>query len=550
MTAPAALGFARPLILWPASWLSGIPESQLRIALAHELAHLRRHDYLVNLFQLLAEALLFFNAAVWWISRRIRVEREACCDKAAARVAGSELEVARSLASLAGALPFETSAAALSWSGRRSALGERIERLLHPRGRTPVRLPWTGSLLCLLLGGAFLYGCKETGDTLAEAIVPHEKRIEQMSEIETEWSSSSVEERDYGEEDRVRLRFHLETADGKPIPDDAHLRVHYEVPRSSGVSSHTLHRHRGSTASADGTALDFAYRIEFGRTCLAVQAEGYAPRFAGPFLPIPGGTLDAGDIVLRPGFRAAIRLTGPDGEPAPGARARGNFLGPFLKTNRGQAWIRERRPQDDGRLFFEHAAHFPLELTAVAPGYEKARRTVELEPDGTIDWRLPRAEPVRGIVVSARSGRPVAGTEVLRVFESSTTAQTGYSPLRADSWAVTDAQGSFVLDTLEDGAIYNVAVRAEGFAPRFVQGLRTGMEPPWIELEPPLTVSGRFIGLRPADLDEDGRLEIERSYSFQVSEDLSYAERRWNRIRFRWKMGWHRSNWRTSGRPR
>ena len=80
--------------------LAGLPPQQLELILAHELAHLRRCDYLLNLVQTAIETLLFYHPAVWWVSRQIRVERESCCDEQAA-AAGDRLAYARALASLA-----------------------------------------------------------------------------------------------------------------------------------------------------------------------------------------------------------------------------------------------------------------------------------------------------------------------------------------------------------------------------------------------------------------------------------------------------------------
>ena len=57
-----------------------MPAGQVEAILLHELAHIRRHDYLVNLLQTVAESLLFYHPAVWWISGVIRTERENCCD--------------------------------------------------------------------------------------------------------------------------------------------------------------------------------------------------------------------------------------------------------------------------------------------------------------------------------------------------------------------------------------------------------------------------------------------------------------------------------------
>src|SRR5581483_206167 len=97
---PAVLGFIWPTLLLPAALLAECSPAQLQMIVAHELAHVRRWDYLVNFVQRVIEALLFFNPAVWWISHRIRTEREACCDAAAVRFAGRR-EAALTLASFA-----------------------------------------------------------------------------------------------------------------------------------------------------------------------------------------------------------------------------------------------------------------------------------------------------------------------------------------------------------------------------------------------------------------------------------------------------------------
>lgn len=97
---PGAIGWLRPVLLLPASAIVGLTPAQLEAVLAHELAHIRRHDYLVNLVQSLAEALLFYHPAVWWVSGRIRYERELCCDDLAVELCGDPVCYARALALL------------------------------------------------------------------------------------------------------------------------------------------------------------------------------------------------------------------------------------------------------------------------------------------------------------------------------------------------------------------------------------------------------------------------------------------------------------------
>jgi D-alanyl-D-alanine endopeptidase (penicillin-binding protein 7) len=101
LLSPVAMGVVWPVVILPTWLLTGAPPDLLRAILAHELAHIRRHDYLVNLFQLLVETALFFNPAIWWISRQIRIEREACCDLAASWECGDKFEYAEAMADYA-----------------------------------------------------------------------------------------------------------------------------------------------------------------------------------------------------------------------------------------------------------------------------------------------------------------------------------------------------------------------------------------------------------------------------------------------------------------
>jgi len=95
--APITIGWLRPTILLPLGLITGLTPSELDAIIIHELAHIRRHDYLVNLLQTVIETLLFYHPAVWWVSRRIRIERENCCDDWAVAVSGDSLSYARTL---------------------------------------------------------------------------------------------------------------------------------------------------------------------------------------------------------------------------------------------------------------------------------------------------------------------------------------------------------------------------------------------------------------------------------------------------------------------
>jgi hypothetical protein len=97
---PALVGWLRPVILLPASVVTGMPATHLDAVIAHELAHVRRHDYLINALQAVVETLLFYHPAVWWCSRQVRIEREHCCDDLAVMACGDRVEYATALANL------------------------------------------------------------------------------------------------------------------------------------------------------------------------------------------------------------------------------------------------------------------------------------------------------------------------------------------------------------------------------------------------------------------------------------------------------------------
>jgi TonB family protein len=126
---PAVIGFVRPAIVVPASALAGLSPSHLEAILIHELAHLRRGDYLVNVVQCGVEILLFYHPAVWWVSNQIRREREHCCDDVAASLSADRLTYARALTSLEELRLRSTKLAVGAGGGE---LLHRIRRVLAP----------------------------------------------------------------------------------------------------------------------------------------------------------------------------------------------------------------------------------------------------------------------------------------------------------------------------------------------------------------------------------------------------------------------------------
>ncbi|HKQ09528.1 MAG TPA: M56 family metallopeptidase [Blastocatellia bacterium] len=154
---PTVIGWLRPVILVPTSALTGLNAAQLEALLAHELGHIKRYDYLVNLLQTAVETLLFYHPAVWWLSSQIRQEREHCCDDLAVATCGNVLVYARALAELE---QMRGVAPQLAVAASGGVLMRRIQRLVGNPARPSHRFEsWLAgvialAMVCGLLAGA------------------------------------------------------------------------------------------------------------------------------------------------------------------------------------------------------------------------------------------------------------------------------------------------------------------------------------------------------------------------------------------------------------
>jgi len=150
---PSVVGWLRPMVLLPAASLLNLSVEQLEAVLAHELAHIRRHDYLVNVLQTLAETLFFYQPAVWWASSCIRNERELCCDDLVVEICGDAVGYARALTKLERLRVISPELALGSSAG---PLLRRIRRLTgvveeQPPSKLPAVLALCLALICCLM---------------------------------------------------------------------------------------------------------------------------------------------------------------------------------------------------------------------------------------------------------------------------------------------------------------------------------------------------------------------------------------------------------------
>ena len=178
--APLVTGWIRPMILMPIGITTGMPAAWVEAILAHELAHVRRHDVLLGVVQRGVEMLLFFHPVVWWLSAEVRRAREEACDDVVVDALQSPLDYARALTELAS---LSTPPSALAMGARTGDLMSRIQHIVRrsPRPLRPRRrahaLP-----IALVVGAALGVACLAHSDT--EPVEPEE--VERKATPETD----------------------------------------------------------------------------------------------------------------------------------------------------------------------------------------------------------------------------------------------------------------------------------------------------------------------------------------------------------------------------
>jgi bla regulator protein blaR1 len=151
VSVPMVVGFIKPVVLLPVGLATGLTTKQIEAILAHELAHVKRYDYLINLLQSVVEVVYFFHPALWWLSARVRTEREHCCDDVAVQVCGSKIALAQALAEVAAYR--QTPALAMAFASSKNVTLQRVKRVLG-MGEKPAQ-HLTPNALVLLICLAF-----------------------------------------------------------------------------------------------------------------------------------------------------------------------------------------------------------------------------------------------------------------------------------------------------------------------------------------------------------------------------------------------------------
>lgn len=482
LSSPATFGLFESILILPASILTNTPPDYIKAVLAHEMAHIRRFDYAINLLQLLIEAVFFFNPFVWWISRQIRVEREACCDAAAIAATGETAQYLNALVHFSdarGRVSFAPSAA-VSFVERKKPylLSDRIKRLVNPAYYKSPSISWSGLSITLLYGivavACLKEGAELTVETISNWLITPEQ-MEQLVEIDQTYGPS---ETDYKSHDIITISGTVRMKDGTPLPDKVSLVLYSRRSNSSMWSGLTLNDN------------PFRHSIGYGKVYIVAELDQYATTVTGPLECDPGGEIDDIDIVFEPGYESRIRFVDPQQNPIPNVDV---FVSIWLHNNT-PGKTHHYTGNEDGLVSILHCNSFPRRVEVKTVGYEYDRKQFKFQPDRTETWVLHPTDVTTGVIVSGITGLPLAGAE-LRLMEEKGPFQMTYSTESGGpAQAITDANGQFRLGSLRNDSIYTFLVSAKGHRRDFLRTITPGQRDIQFTLGPEIVVKGKVVG--------------------------------------------------------
>jgi beta-lactamase regulating signal transducer with metallopeptidase domain len=554
---PGVVGTLWPVLLMPPALVTGVPLEQLRIVIAHELAHVRRYDFLVNLAQMVIEALLFFNPAVWWMSRQIRIEREACCDAMAVSATGEAIPVARALVEVVARLRESLGDSAANGfalaagvqqlaedPAQESSLLDRVRRIIVPEQRPHVRLPWYslfGFLGAFVILSAGLYEGADAAVKAVQQVLTPKERVEELARLKAENTAVFLPpangpqpvapkpgERPVPPEmQKVTVQVIVRTDDGSPVPTKLELTGFYQTGRSS--TSTSLKRPTEAAAEFKTT-----WKLPACKFMIGATAPGFATMTTEPATVFLADDDRSVEVVLTRGFKSALQILGTDGKPVAGARVKSSG-----KMGLGNSWstmgVAEFESDQDGIVHIDKVSGMDHEIEVRASGFEHSQQTVKFSAGKTIDWRLKPAAPTRLRLVDARSGKAVSGAHAI-IFSKSIDSPThsgGHSygdprtkKFESSDWRVfgtSSSDGLLTLDELQKGTRYLFAIIANGYGTMYAPEIRPGDTDARIELQPPINLSGHLTGALDRLLSEQ---RGKSGYRLSYRNDLTIGSRR------------------------
>lgn len=533
---PVVVGYFRPVILLPLSVVTGLPESQLESILTHELAHIRRGDYAINLLQTVVETMFFYHPAVWWLSRQIRNERENCCDDIAMASLGSRLEYGRALLAVE---ELRAAPPTLSLAAGGGSLLARVRRIAE--GESAPRLAGGGSILilCVLVVSTVIFAAV----TWAGAPVgdpPKPTPTATKSDVATKVDANLTSPDGGNWKPGQVLDLRIVNARTKEPLADVKLELQFS---GTGIDFQNI---KIQSTDAEG-------RSQIRLPDLRPDAVRVYPTKAG-FVPLriywdkgtnPALIPKTATVPMHPGTAWGGVVQNEQGEPIPGVKVIVHYWenpvgnpNPHLRANIDEEtvtgndgrWRIDVMPpkvvEDEPRIFLVHAdyvsdyrqrGHIPLPVTE--------RPSVEALRAQTAVMTMRKGGTITGRVVDM-AGRPIDDVRIYNEEHywlgsrkrAATTGKDGSFRITNVAFAqsgINDPPPS-TMRAIQQQEVA-LTIRAPGYAPELIHTDPNGAASPLeISLVPGEVVSGRV-------LDQEGRpLE---GVTVSVSNWLGYRER-------------------------
>ena len=479
---PTVIGWMQPVILFPAAAMTGLTPDQMSAILAHELAHIRRHDYLINLFQSVVEILLFYHPVVWWMSAEIRAERENCCDDLAVAVCTNRRDYIEALLQLEtqrGA----TNALAMAASG--GSLLQRVSRMLGTSPNDSQSTNWLCGLISLVIAGV-VFSC----------ILPEQQSTGQVQPETVEQQDDRTDDSDADElsDENVKIDFTILVVDsnGEPISNaNIYMSASQEGPQVSNKYN--------IATNADGFVTQ---KIQKSTTRVRVwcRAKGFAPLFANwePAYFSSGKILPKEfTFIMYPAETIGGRIVDSDGEPIKGAKLQVSYgsggtppLGDRQKYN---IWLAYGSAavvtDDDGRWVLENIPpgdDVEVSLMVNHPDFASDETSGDLQRQQSISMKdladlnanivMKKGARIFGRLTSADSKDPISDAVI--VWGDDPYNQRGSQETRANK------NGEYRFPTMKS-AKKRVTVLAPGFHPASkIVNVRPEMPATDFELKP------------------------------------------------------------------
>jgi beta-lactamase regulating signal transducer with metallopeptidase domain/uncharacterized protein YnzC (UPF0291/DUF896 family) len=395
LEAPAVAGWLRPVVMLPICTLTGLNEEQLSSVIAHELAHIKRLDPLVNLFQIGVETLLFYHPGVWWLNKRIREERENCCDDIAVEVCGSPLAYAHALARLAES----QSSPRLLLAANSRPLAARVARLLGMEKKSESMRGADLSLgvLCLsaalVAGGAFV-GVARNAQAQTPAIAVTENAMPAiLKESATSGASlgrdlvaslagnvaASLKQNVVATISR-NLESHTQTSNSAPVAAQSESSSYIDGLKAAGLENLTVDeiiglKVQGVTPEYVKSMRELGLHVD-ADGIIGMKVQGITPEYVREMRAATGETLDADDLVgmkvqgITPEYIKEIRQMGLKADS-------GDLIGLKVQGVTPE-YVREMQKIDPK---LDAGELIGMKVQGITPEYVKEINALGLQPD-------------------------------------------------------------------------------------------------------------------------------------------------------------------------